>query len=266
VNVSMLWRALKDLRWTMMWYALGTVVYLAVIIALYPSMRGNTQQLEDLLDLYPEALRTAFGVEDLTTFVGFIGGESLSVMWPVIVLVFLIMAGTATVAQEIERGTIELWLSVPERRSRLLAAKIIAILLGATVITAATVLTLGVGAMLVDEALSPGALLAGAATMLAFSIAGLGIAVLLSALFSDRGKAAGLAALIVLASYLGWVVANISSTWHWLRYLSIFTGYDPQRALRTSEVSPAGVTALLLVGVVCALSALVVFELRDIMV
>jgi ABC-2 type transport system permease protein len=266
LNATMVGRALKDLRWTTLWYALGSSLYLVVIIALYPSMRGNTQQLEDLLDLYPEALRAAFGVDDLTTFVGFIGGESLSVMWPIIVLVFLIMAGTATVAQEIERGTVELWLSVPERRARLLASKVVALLLGAACVIAATMLTLGVGAILVDEALSLSALLAGATTMLAFSIAGLGIAVLLSALSSDRGKAAGLAALIALASYLAWVVANISSTWSWLRYLSIFTGYDPQRALRTGEVPLAGVSALLLVGAVCVILALIVFERRDIKV
>jgi ABC-2 type transport system permease protein len=264
VNRTMFQRALKDLRWTTLWYVVGTSFYLLVIIALYPSMRENTQQLESLLDVYPEALRTAFGIEDLTTFIGFIGAEALSVMWPVIVLVFLIMAGTATVAQEIERGTVELWLSVPERRARLLASKIAAVLLGAVAITAATLLTVGVGAVLVDEALSLGALLAGAITMLTFCVAALGIAVLLSALSSDRGKAAGLAALVALASYLAWVVGNNSSTWSWLRYLSIFTAYDPQAALRTSQVSLAGVASLLVVGAACALAALVVFERRDI--
>ena len=41
---------------------------------------------------------------DMGTLPGFIGGELLNFMWPLIAGVFVIMTGAAVVAQEVERG------------------------------------------------------------------------------------------------------------------------------------------------------------------
>jgi ABC-2 type transport system permease protein len=264
MSAVMLRRALLDLRWTTLWFAVGSALYLIVMISFYPTMQDNTQMLDDLLDLYPEALRQAFGIEDLTTFVGFVGAEFLTVMWPLILSVFLIMAGTATVAQEIERGTIELWLSVPVRRARLLGSKVLALGIGVASIIAVTIATMAIGAIAVDERLSLAGLLALFLTVFVFTLVVLGYSVLLSVVVGERGKAAGIAALITLASYLAWVVGGISTRWEWLRSLSIFGAYSPQSALRTGEIGWPGFLALLAVAGACVAAALWLFEHRDI--
>lgn len=260
----MLRRALRDVRWTALWFAVGSAVYMSVMISFYPTMRDNTQMLEDLLNLYPEAMRQAFGIEDLSSFTGFIGAEFLTVMWPLILSVFLIMAGTATVAQEIERSTVELWLSVPVRRARLLAAKALALAIAAAVIIGMTLLTMLLGALVIGESLTVSGLLALFLTVLALALAVLGYSVLLSVVLGERGKAGGIAALITLGSYLAWVVGGISTRWDWLRNVSIFGGYDPQRALRSGDVSWPGLLALFAVAAGCLALALWAFERRDI--
>ncbi len=131
MSMIMLRRAIKDLQWTVLWYAIGVTIYSLAIMSVYPTMKKNATAFQDIMKNYPEAFLKAFGVSsNMFEMAAFISAEFLNVIWPLIVAIFVIMAGTATVAQEIERGTIEFWLSVPESRARLLSAKIASIWLG----------------------------------------------------------------------------------------------------------------------------------------
>ena len=100
-------------------------------------------------------------------------------------------------------------------------------------------------------------------TLPAIVVTVLGYSVLLSALLGSRGGAAGLAAAVTLLSYLFWIIANMSDGFAWLRYLSIFSAYDAQAALADATIHWLGLGALILVGVVCTLAALAIFERRD---
>jgi len=264
MNLVMLRRALKDLRWTVAWYASGMAIYMLVMMGFYPTVRANAEEFKRLLEAYPEAFLKAFGVTDLASASGFIGAEVLSVIWPLIAAIFVILAGAATLALEIERGTIDLWLSVPERRWRLLTAKVAAILVGIGLITAATLAALVLGAALVGERFTVSGVLAVGVVLASFGIAVGGYAVLCSSFSSDRGKAAGLAAALTLAFYMASIVAGLSERWSWLERVTIFTAFQPQRALETGRVPLLGTLALLTIGVACVAGAAVSFERRSI--
>src|SRR3712207_4668226 len=214
-------RALKDLRWTVFWYALGVFLYGMLILSFYPTVRDNAQMMDQYIKVLPKALMEAFGVTDMASLSGFIGGEYLNIMWPLIASVFLIMAGTATVAREVERGTIELLLSVPESRIKLLMGKLAALLVAILVLVSVTVGALVLGAALVDETLRLENLLAMGAVLVCFAVAVGGYSVLFSSFSRERGKAAGMAAGLTIAFYLVWVVAGLSEDWEWLENVSI---------------------------------------------
>jgi ABC-2 type transport system permease protein len=262
-------KALWDLRWPAFWYALGLALYTLLIGSIYPTVREQSAQFEEIVRNYPEALLRAFGIEPgkglLINFSGFMHAETYGFIWPLVASIFVIMAGAATVAQEVERGTAELWLAVPVSRSRLLASKIAALLVGMLVIVLVSVLSLLVAALLVDAELSTGAAAQLGVVLLDFLIAVGGLAVLFSALASERGKAAAATAAVVLAMYLAWVIAGISERFDWLRYASIFTAYRPREALEGSGVSWAGLLALLAIGLGGALASLAIFRRRDIL-
>jgi ABC-2 type transport system permease protein len=261
----MFWRAMKDVRWTLAWYAFGLLVYSVLIISIYPMFKDMMSTFENLLDQYPEAVLVAFGLQgDLATFQTFIGVEFINVIWPLIVAIFVIMAGTATVAQEIERGTADLWLSVPEDRWRLLGSKVVVLVLGIVILVAVTVISLGVGAAIVDAHLGFSALIAASLVMICYPFAILGYSVLLSSLFSERGKAAGIAAGITILSYLSWLVGGLVDQWSWLKYISPFTAYKPQFALDHGQVPVLEVLVLLALGLAGVAAALVIFQRRDV--
>jgi ABC-2 type transport system permease protein len=259
----MLRQAFRDQRRTMFWFAFGAALYVLAIIAFYPSIRDSSEQFEELLNAYPDAITEAFGIDDFSSFAGFVGAEALNVIWPLVAAGFAIVVGSAAVAGEIERGSVDLWLSVPVARWRLLLAKIVAALIGLLVIVVATVAAIAIGAAAIDEWPGIGPLLAVLVTLPGIVVTVLGYSVLFSTMFGRRGIAAGLASGVTLLSYLFWIIANMSASVDWLRYLSIFSAYDAQAALSDATVHWVGLAVLLLVGIACAGAALAIFERRD---
>jgi ABC-2 type transport system permease protein len=259
----MFWRALEDLRWTILWYALGLSLYAVMILSFYPTVRDNTAMMEQYIQVLPKAVMEAFGVTDMASFSGFIGGEFLNVMWPLIVSIFLIMAGAAAVAREVEHGTIELLLSAPASRTRLLTAKLAALLASILALVAVTLGALALGAALVDETLELENLMALGAVLVSFAVAVAGYSALFSSFSKERGKAAGMAAGLTIAFYLAWVVSELSEDWEWLNNLSIFAAYEPQRALESGHLELWQLGSLVGVGLVCAVAAIVIFRRRD---
>lgn len=269
MNTIMLRRALIDYRRTTLWYILGTAAYVILIGLFYPSVRDSAEDFDELLQSYPEALLRAFGLSaeaTLSDYAVFVSAETLSLIWPIIAAAFIIMTAGATVAQEIEKGTIEYWLSVPEVRWRLLLSKHVGLIAMITVFVAATVAIIGIMGVAVGGEVTLGRLLACLVTMLLFAVTVAGYTSLLSAMSNNRSRAAGLAAAITVAMYLLNVVSQLGDDWRWLRYFSIFTAYQPQDALQNSDVGLGGAIALLAITIVCFAGALVIFQRRDIIV
>lgn len=264
MSLPMLRRATLDLRMTVFWFGLGLAGYALLIVQFWPAMKASSELLAQYIRSFPEPLMKAFGITDLTTFPGFLGAQYLNLMWPLIASVFVVMAGSAVVAQEIDRGTVELWLSVPERRWRLLAAKLVALLLGVVVIAAVSVVAIAIGSPFVGETPHPTALAATGLVLAAYGVAVAGYCALFSSLFSERGKAAGLGAAVTLGSYLASIVSGLSKDVEGLKYLSLTTAFHPQQAMESAAPSWTEIGALFGIGVVCALAALVVFERRDV--
>lgn len=263
MSVVMFRKAAADLRWTTLWYIVGSAAYGLIMVAFYPTVEKNAADFQAMIERYPEALKKAFGISDFATLSGFLGGEFLNLIWPMIAAAFAVMAGSAVVAQEVERGTIELWLSVPCSRGRLLFAKLVALFTGATALVVSTVLLLALGAALLGKAFAVDHLAILGAVMLIFVIAVVSIAALLSVLFSARAPAAGIGAAIVIGSYLASVIPLMSDRWRWLEHVSLFTPYKPQQALATGSVSWLGLGLTAVVIIACTSAALILFSRRD---
>jgi ABC-2 type transport system permease protein len=225
-------------------------------------VREDTAEFERLLDQVPEAVRRALGVGDILTFTGYLGARLLNFFWPLVASVFVIMASAAVVAQEVERGTVDLWLSVPVPRWRLLAAKLAALLVAVAVLALSTMALLALAAPLVDESLSPGGIVAAAVMLTAFGAVVGGYAALLSAVTSERARAAGEAAAVTLAAYLVWILAGLSERWAWLKYLSFYTAFKPLQALEHGRLPLPETLVLVHIAAVSAAGALINFERR----
>ena len=259
----MLRKALWDMRWTAAWFAVGGAGYVFLIALFYPTVRQQSAQFANLINAYPKGLLAALGYTSITTFSGFLGGEALNLFWPIIIGVFATLAGSSLVAKEVEDGTSEVWLSVPEERWRLLLGKFAALAIALAASVVACVLAVGLSAALVSATVTTSGLVAMSAVMFAFLFVIAAYSGLLSSLVSTRAMAAGISFGITLTFYVLWLVGGLADRWKELKHFSIFTAYTPQKALETGTVDAVSLAILLAITVACVVGSLVLFQRRD---
>lgn len=263
----MTWKALRDLRWTAFWYALGLAVYIVLLASFYPTLERQREEFERVLQQYPEFLFRVFGIDPqhalFTSFAGFMHAETFGFIWPATALIFVVLSGAATVAQEIERGTAEFWLAVPASRTRLLLSKQVALLLGILFLVLTSALALAASAAAFGGELSARGLAQLIVALTSFLVAFGGLATLASAVTNERSRAAGMVAALILAMYVAWIIAGLTEEARWLRYFSLLTAYDPQAAM-LGELPWYKPALHLVVGLISAIAALAVFARRDI--
>src|SRR6476660_9784051 len=134
---SVLTKTLREQRRALAWWAFGLVAACVLTTAFYPSISKNAASFEKLLDSLPEGLRKAFG-EDFASPAGYLQARLFSIFAPVLLLIYAIGAGSRAIAGEEERQTLDLLLSAPVRRRRVVLDKALAMV----------VATAGLGAVL----------------------------------------------------------------------------------------------------------------------
>lgn len=255
---------------------LAGLVGLLIGVALFQTMQapvvesfGGAGGITALIESLPPAFQAIAQTRpEFTTFAGLAGALSAGFTHPLyIVMTLAAIVGLAArgLAGEMERGTIQVSLSRPVSRRRLYASRVIGMLLLSLLLSVVGVIGLVAGLLLAqpDGELVYWRLLALAlSTVLLFWAIG-GLALLASAAASTSGRVVAWAIAFVVVSYFVDYFAELWSILEPIESLSIFTYYDPARALTTGEVPWRNLIVLGLVGLAGVAGGLVVFERRD---
>lgn len=255
--------SLRTARRGLLWWALGLVGLVAMMVAIYPSVRGNAA-LERFLRDSPEALKTFTefgGIADLSP-AGYLGREIFALMGPLLLLVAGIGGGAGAIAGEEERGTLDLLLSHPVSRRRLALEKLGALAAELTALTLVLWLALVVGCAAAGMDISAWKLAAGCVALLLLALAFGALAFLVGVATGRRGRAIALTTAVAVAAYLVNTLAPLTGALKPLRPLSPFFHYAAGDPLRHGL---SGWHALVLAGiaVVAAVLAPLVLERRD---
>lgn len=240
----------------------------AALVALYavmwPSIRGNNRW-QDLFNTLPQTYRaifTASGQLDLSTPAGYLGIELMGFLGPALMAVYAIGTGAAAIAGEEGRGALEVTLSAPVARGRVLAERAAALLVDLIAVSAATGLTMWVFSLAYGMHLGVAAIAAASAALGVFGFFTGAVAMALGAGTGSAALARGLAALVAVASYLVNALAQVTSTLRPVRPLSPFYllfGNEPlQHGLR-----PAGALSVLAVSLALVVVGGIAFGRRD---
>jgi beta-exotoxin I transport system permease protein len=245
------------------------VIAFTAMVALYaviwPSIRGNNSW-QDLFSTLPEtyrALFTAGGQLDLSTPAGYLGIELMGFLGPALMAVYAISIGAAAIAGEESRGGLEVTLSAPVARGRVLAERATALLIDMTIVAAGTGLALWVFSLAYDMRLGVAAIASAAAALGIFGFFAGAVALAVGAATGSAALARGVAALVAVASYLINALAQVTSAMKPARPLSPFyllLGNEPlQHGLRT-----IGALCVLAVALVLIVAGGFVFARRDV--
>jgi ABC-2 type transport system permease protein len=259
---SVLVKTIRDARRALVWWSLGMLGVVLLTVGFWPSVR-DSPELERFARNAPDVLKAFTGGElDFATPIGYLEARLFALIVPVLFLIYAIGAGARAIAGEEEAGTLDLLLSLPLSRARLVLEKAaalglqlgaLALVLLAFVVAAAALVSMDVSAARIGAAVVTAYLLAVAHGALALAIgAGTG----------KRAVALGIAASVAVAGYLLDGLAQFVDALEPWRVLSPFdwAGHPLRNGLG------AGTAALAVAAVVAAAAALPLFARRDVAV
>lgn len=185
----------------------------------------------------------------------------------VLVCLWAISRGSAAVAGEIERGTLDLTLSRPVSRLGYLSTQVASALLGMAILASALVVGNRIGGIYNRVADPPAALalIKPAANLAMVGVAIYGYSLLLGAWDVVRWRPNLIAATVTIASFAAGVVAAIPtlSDWEWVGRFSVFRAFEPVKVAVTGESFRQNVAGLSVVGALGIALAFVFFQRRD---
>ncbi len=224
-----------------------------------------------LLKVIPDDWQKLSGVpfSEVATYAGRV---ALAFVDPVVVLaatVWGITRGSDAVSGPLERGTMEMLLAAPVRRSAIFLTQALAttaaaaLLCGVLLVSVWTVVALGPWAGKVE----PVRFLPAVANVFGLMVCMAGISACVSAADSHRWRTIGIMCGLYVTAILTKLVGRLSGVLGWVGYLSVLNAYEPQRLVGGGPEAwrmLAWYDGILLgIGIVAYLIGAVIFSRRD---
>jgi ABC-2 type transport system permease protein len=261
---NVLLKTLRDSTRAVIWWSIGLIGLVALMVSVYPSIHGNPA-LDKLVHDYPEALKgfVAFGGElDYTSGAGYLGSELFALILPLLFLVAAIGAGARALAGEEEAGTLDVLLANPVSRRRVAAEKLAALYLELLALGVVLLLALLVGCRAAGLGVSAAHLAAATLSVVVLAIGYGAIALLLGALTGRRARAIAGAAGLAVAAYVLNGLAPLVGGLRPLQKLSPFYHYAASDPLRHG-LALGHIGVLVAIALVASILGPLAFERRE---
>jgi ABC-2 type transport system permease protein len=242
--------------------AAGLSALTALYVAIYPSITEGID-LDEYVRSLPPALREAFGLASLNTVEGYLAAELYAFGWVILLGTYLAYAAAGTVAGDVESGRMDVLLSLPVTRSRLLVEKFAALSVPIVVVNAVVPVVVAAGVIAIGESIAPVDLamvhLLSVPYLLATAAVGLLASVVLDRASTAQRAGAGLvfALFLVESVVTGTDLAPLGA-------VSPTRYYDPTAVLVRSEYDLAGAAVLLVAAAVLVAASRAHFRRVDV--
>jgi ABC-2 type transport system permease protein len=255
--VALVGAHLSDRRRSLLAWGIPLGLWSAFIVVIFPSIEDS---LSKAIQSYPEALKEAFGISQLTSVEQYLQAEMLSLIVPLALGYLAVRAIASGLTGAAESGRLDVLLSAPVSRARLVGAGFLATAIELAGVLVITVALTCLGSLAAGAGLSFGSALTGYANVwpLALLFAGFGaIAVGFSLRTSVvTGAVAGLLVTMYVIDLIGRLDTDLSG----IRYVSVFKYYGNAVEDGIDPLAFAGVTVA---AVLLAAIGAWLFERRD---
>lgn len=253
-------RSLAERRRGILGYGLGLGLMIVWVTAIYPSVET---ELTDYVDAMPEAMKSLFGMEEISSLAGFLHAEIFSLMGPLVFLALAITAGASTIAAEERDQILPLVLATGVGRGTVVLSKLAALALALGALAAITFVTLAIGVVIAGGGIGIGRLAGAILQLTALALFFGAFAVAVGAATGSKSMAAGVSLSVALAAYLLDALANLVGWLEPAEVISPFHWYAPGNPL-VDGLSVAGITLLVAGAALAAATAVITFDRRDV--
>ena len=259
-------RDFSDKRVTTLVYSLISIGLLALYISLFPSIKAQSSNYQQLFSSFPAAFQKAFNVDTsiFTTLEGFLATEKFSITWQVLAILLASSRAAQSISGEIERGTMGFLLAQPVTRTKLYWAKYLSGLTSIIIfVLASTLVTIPLaGLMHVDYQAHHYFLLM--VLCLLFSWAIYCVAFLLSSVFSDRSRVYFIVGGSLVAMYVVEIISKLKESLNFLSRYTLFHYFDVTNTLVHGRFSATNALMFGVIIIISSIAGVVVFNKRDI--
>lgn len=262
--VSVLAKTLRDQGRSLLAWSVSLALIVAMYAAVWPSVRDQPS-MSDFIDQMPEAFRSMFATSgaDMSTPTGYIQIELLSFMGPIAILIYAVGAGARAIGGEEDRHTMDLLLSNPVGRGRVVLDKFLAMAVGTFLLATVMGVSLVLEGKLVDLQLPADKV---AATMLHLALLGVvfgALALALSAGTGRTGLSRGVPGALAVIAYIVNALAPLVDVFDRVQQVSPFFQYIAHDPLRQGVAWDGVAVSVSTIAVLVAL-AVVGFRRRDV--
>lgn len=226
-----LWKkAWLDMRWQLL--ASAAFLFMFLWLRVWLTSQMSLGQFRQILYLLPEKWERLSPVPfaQVATSAGRI---ALGYDEPLVLLVvsaWALARGSDAVSGEIGRGTMEMILAQPVRRTTLLLISAAGTLLGAALLALASWLGLaaGIASVQLEEPVTAGQFVPAAVNLFSLTACLAGLTTLVSSFGRERWGTLGAVGVIYVIELSLKVVARVNLSLNWLLKLTFFTAFEPQ--------------------------------------
>lgn len=260
--LRLIWQELKFRRNAIIGWSLGLCFFPIVYIGIYPSVAEQMAGFADL-EFYQ-----ALGM-NLGTFSDWVG-SILVIFLPLIAAIFAIINGTGTLAGEEEDGRLEMVVTLPLPRWKIVTAKAIALSISSIIMfivvsIVSVIVFQSIASQIETEMVAVDMLsVIMGSWPLVFAV-GM-IAMFLAAFCPSRRMAGMLSAVILAVSYFGSNLAGSTSALEPFEPFFLFTYLDASQQAVTGGQQLSDVLMLISIGLSAFIYALIFFQRRNLTV
>jgi ABC-2 type transport system permease protein len=242
--------------------ALGGFALMYVV--LYPTFAESLGvDIDALLAAYPEALQKAFGIQTLASMEGFLASELYTFVWMLLLGLYFAYSGAGLIAGDVERERMDMLLSLPVSRARVLLEKVASLAVPLVALNVVVPLVVYVGTVAVDYPVDPVDLFVLHALSIPYLLVFAGVGLVASVVF-DRASLAQRASLGVLAGLFFAESLLTGTDYEALGVVSPTRYLDPNAVLIDSEYAVVDGVVLAAAAAGLVALAVVLFRRKDI--
>ncbi|KXB08067.1 hypothetical protein AKJ56_01910 [candidate division MSBL1 archaeon SCGC-AAA382N08] len=232
----------------------------AMYSSFYPSFEGS---LEELMKNFPE-LGFIRGFESFASYPGFLNAELYQIFWILILAIIFGYVAASLISEEIEGKTMDMLLSNPIPRYRIVLEKFFGLIPLVLIVNFATMASVYGITLAINEELNFVNLLTTHVLSIPYFLAIISLGVLVSTIIDKKMKASMVVMAIVIGSYIFESVSLLAPDYEKLGLISLTHYYNPAESLIEGNIDFNGTITLVITTISFLLLAMIYFERRDI--
>lgn len=242
----------------------GIALLSLLFVAFFPSLESADIDFDSYVEAYPPAVQEAFGIAALNTVEGFLAVEVYQFLWLLLLGLYFAYSAGGLIAGDVERDRMDLLLSLPVSRSRVLEEKFASLLVPILALNVVVAVAVYLGVLAIGQSINPIDLAMVHLLSIPYLLVCGAIGLVLSVLFDRADAAKRIAIALVFVLFLIESITASTEGLAWVGAVSPTYYYDPTAILVEGSYDPAGAAVLLAATALLVFAARVRFSQADI--